>query len=582
MSTEGQWQCYVRGTPREITVALGIILLASMLACAPMLWYGASNGFDSSTALVWQREFSRQLIHGDLYPRWLMDANRGAGSPAFYFYAPLPYYFASVAAGLVPAARDVVQLAWADWLLLALSGVTFYLYGRVQFKSHLALTCSLLYMLLPYHYEIDLWTRQDLGELTNYIWMPLVLRFGENLLRNGDGELRLATCYGLMLISHLPSTILFTLCLLPYILSYCRQRAFLGRVLRVGRAAGTAVLLASIYWIPAYFCQRYIHAEAWWSWFTDFHLWFFPVRPLEAFRNIPEGRTFNLRVLQVVSITTAALVLFTGTSLLSHGVGCLRKLGGYLGTAMFAWFLMTPASTLIWEATPLLAKVQFPYRLSMIIDLATAVIALHSMSGIRGMKLSVVPGVLAAFGLLTWCVYTADLKTKLGPFSDPSLIAARDANVHNGVDAPEYTTVWSPFSADAFDNSVHIGDRSRISYDLRSGLVQARSWSPGYIKLKVDLTSTTLLVIRQFYFPGWQASTPDGQPMALFPSREEGLISLSLPSGRYQVIVKLVALPEEIVGWLMSLLGIGVLCLIFNRSARESRANNVGLEGDVA
>lgn len=548
-----------RNPSHEIAMAVGIILFASILACAPMLWYGASNGTDSSTALVWVRYFSQQLLDGNLYPRWLMNANRGAGSPAFYFYAPLPYYIASIATFLFPKAALTTQLAWEDWLLLSLSGVSFFVYGRTRFRSGVAVVCSILYMLLPYHYEIDLWTRQDLGELTNYIWMPLALRFAEELMRNGTGEAGFAGCFALMLISHIPSTLLFTLCLVPYAVMQYRRKEFFAKLLKSVRALCVGVLLAAVYWVPAYFSQQYIHAEAWWTWYLDYHIWFFPVRPLEAFRSMPDGRAYNLRIFTLVGITTVAMMLLALASVLAHGVSYIKKLAAYIAMASFAWFLMTPASELVWTTLPFLAKVQFPSRVSMVVDLATAVIALHAVSGLRPTKRSAVVIIAGVAASLIWCIWTADLKAKLGPFSDQSLIALRDEYVNEGVDAPEYTTIWSPFSGDTFDNSAHIGPRARVSYDVQNGMVDIGRWEPGRIELAVDLKTATSLIVKQFYFPSWRAMTEDGIPMPISPSKQDGLISLNLPSGDYRLIVKLVPLPQEVVGALMSLVGIGML-----------------------
>ena len=569
MPSEHHRPCDPAKASHEIAIAIGIIIFASMLACAPMFWYGASNGFDSSTALVWERYFSQQLLGGDLYPRWLMGANRGAGSPAFYFYAPLPYYIISVPTALLPSVQGTIQLAWGDWLLLMLSGTSFYICARVQFHSNVALACSILYMVLPYHYEVDLWTRQDLAELTNYIWMPLTLSCLEDVLTNGENEARLAGCYALMLASHLPSTILFTLCLGAYIATHIGQTEFLPRMLRVGRALFIGVSLAGAYWVPAYFCQRYIHSEAWWSWSFDYHLWFFPVKPLEAFRGFPSLRAINIRIFEVVGITTSLLMLLTWASVLEHGLCSINKLKGYLAMAAFAWFLMTPASEFVWETLPFLPKVQFPSRLSMIVDLATALTALHGISRMHRTKPSVAMIIVGCILSLAWCTWSADLKTKLRPFDDQSTLARRDDHVRNGVDAPEYTTVWSPFSEGTFDNSIHIANRPLLSYDVHNGFVKLRRWKRGRIELMIELKAATSLVIRQFYFPSWRAESEDGRLLPLVPSKQDGLISVPLPAGKYQVRLRLVPLPQEVVGYLVSFLGLGMLWGVSPFSVRD-------------
>ena len=68
-------------------------------------------------------------------------------------------------------------------------------------------------MLLPYHFEINLWRRQDIGELANYIWMPLILYYTEKMFDGRHAFAGLAVSYALMMLSHLPSALLFSICL---------------------------------------------------------------------------------------------------------------------------------------------------------------------------------------------------------------------------------------------------------------------------------------------------------------------------------------------------------------------------------
>jgi len=200
-----------------------LIVAAAAIASFPFLEYGAPSGHSISYNLAWLANFSSQLLSGDLYPRWLSNMNHGEGSPVFFFYAPLPFYISSLGVLLFHASKIGVQLAAGEWLLLALSGASFYLFIRQRVSPLPALIGSVLYMLLPYHFEIDLWRRQDMGELTNYIWMPLIIYFIDkhgnaidNQERAGRGVIGLTIAYSLMIFSHLPTALLFS----PFIAIY--------------------------------------------------------------------------------------------------------------------------------------------------------------------------------------------------------------------------------------------------------------------------------------------------------------------------------------------------------------------------
>src|SRR5690606_40232705 len=109
----------------EPLIATVVLFALAALACAPMLWLGASNGHSIIYNLVWMKDFAAQLAQGDWYPRWLMHLNHGAGSPVFYFYGPLPFYIAAMPALLLAGSKLTIQLAFAEWLLIALSGLAF-------------------------------------------------------------------------------------------------------------------------------------------------------------------------------------------------------------------------------------------------------------------------------------------------------------------------------------------------------------------------------------------------------------------------------------------------------------------------
>src|SRR5437868_10979836 len=70
---------------------LAILFIAALLS-VPCLRVGLPEGHDSYTHSQYQHYFSGQFWHGDLYPRWLSNANKGYGAPIFLIQYPLPYF----------------------------------------------------------------------------------------------------------------------------------------------------------------------------------------------------------------------------------------------------------------------------------------------------------------------------------------------------------------------------------------------------------------------------------------------------------------------------------------------------------
>jgi hypothetical protein len=72
------------------------ILLIAALICFPCFFRGIPGGYDSRTHVNYQNQFSRQFWSGDIYPRWLAEANKGYGSPIFVIQYPLPYFLTAL------------------------------------------------------------------------------------------------------------------------------------------------------------------------------------------------------------------------------------------------------------------------------------------------------------------------------------------------------------------------------------------------------------------------------------------------------------------------------------------------------
>ena len=114
-------------TPVSPTKAILLVsALGVLLTLAPLL-VGLPVGHDTLTHLQWHHHFAKQLWAGEIYPRWLAGMNAGYGSPAFFFYAPLPYMLTSLLHPLVPGDPiGLGALGVSAALALVASGIACY------------------------------------------------------------------------------------------------------------------------------------------------------------------------------------------------------------------------------------------------------------------------------------------------------------------------------------------------------------------------------------------------------------------------------------------------------------------------
>lgn len=554
----------------EAQIAVLAILAVAAIACLPMLWYGASNGHSIVYNLVWLKNFSEQLARGDLYPRWLMGMDHGAGSPVFYFYAPLPFYIVSIPALILHGSKLTVQLAWGECLLIAFSGLAFFRYARRRYTPFIAMFGAVLYMLLPYHFEIDLWRRQDIGELANYIWMPLILYYIEKLFDGRRAIVGLAGCYALMLLSHLPSALLFSIGVGGYVLVLLWSRFSWWHLARFAGGIAIGLLLAGIYWVPALFSEQYVRSDKLWTPYFDFHHWFFPMN--EAPHHDAGAHAFADRLFMMVGVSTAIFALCWLPAFRWRETVGTKKLVGCLALIGIAWFLMSSWSTFVWENAPELWKVQFPWRIAMVVDFAAAIAALHTLRCLQVHRdwFSAL-ALMISLAALTWCFATANVKNKLDPFDNAWWVTGRDNAVRNGLDAPEYTTRWNP--SKSADTSTEIADQDRLVYAPSAGEIKIAHWLPRKIVLQVNLQQATALRVHQFYFPNWRAKISNGRVLRVTPAPETGLLVIDLPAGNYLAELKLVSLPQELIGAALSISGIALLfsCLTWRDRRRHPR-----------
>jgi hypothetical protein len=250
---------------------------------------------------------------------------------------------------------------------------------------------------------------------------------------------------------------------------------------------------------------------------------------------------------------------------------------------MLAWFLMLPISTPLWQITPFLWKVQFPWRVSIVVDFATAVIFTYTVQRAMASRDSLSYLVVSLVGLsLIYCSYTG--RTVIGnldPLEDTHYIAYRDAEVSAGHDAPEYTTLWTMQAIHGKSADTVSERREELSFDKSKGAIKVDEWKPREILLDVDLKQNTELTIRQFYYPGWHAHiVDDARDLDIKPGKSIGLIRLTAPGGHYRLRVEMAPLWQEIVGDIIS--GIGLLWLMMSCLRTDRRRDPQKMPAKVA
>lgn len=378
--------------PRGPWPQLAAILVVGVALSAAIVTWGFCLG--EPIHLVWGRYFAEQLWSGELYPRWLMDMNSGLGSPTFFFYGSIPFYVSSLFQPFVPSSDfGWPAIGLSASVALVASGFAAFLWLRNVVGQNGAMAGALAYMVLPYHLEIDHVVRFAFAECWAFVSLPLVLA-GAHRCIQGDRRalVPLALAYALLVMTHPPSTLLFSGVPIAYALCMAPRRQARQALALVVGGMFLGGLLAAVYLVPALFTQQSVSVQDTIAgYFSYMQHFLFTSAPLDLPGRsqvfIDYAVAFRSAVNRATRVTVGiAFGSYLVTLLLARGgrdgrvrsgaeprsAGHLRFATFWAAAAVASVFMMSAPSAGIWRVLPVLQKVQFPWRLNIVLVCAAA------------------------------------------------------------------------------------------------------------------------------------------------------------------------------------------------------------------
>lgn len=524
-------------------------------------------GHDTLTHLQWHHHFAKQFWAGELYPRWLAGMNAGYGSPAFFFYAPLPYMITSLLRPLVPGDPIGLRVLGASAALaLIASGIACFAWLVRRNGVRAALIGAAVYMLLPYHLVVDFYDRAAFAELWAFVWLPLVMLGAERIAR---GERRGVATFALaeagLIATHLPAALLFAP--VPFIVLALEalagrdsapsdpERHFTPRpalALTFARLAAGALLgaaLSAAYLLPALASRRHVLlAES-----QDAARYFANNFLFDFGRTQPYGDYLG-RLALVTALTAGFVAAAFVVARRDRDLRARRESTSWLAIACGATLMMLPVARPLWNALPPLQAIQFPWRFHTVVCVAGAALAARAVCAFaresRVARVAAVSAVslAAVFATLALAAERAALQTAAK--TDIRLLAA---STEIGFEGRQFRPRWASLAPFTTRPLAELMERAGTAELARGegSLVIARHGSRR-MKLTVDLATLSTIVIQHFYYPGWIARTaPGGLSLPATPS-PDGLISLDVPRGRYEIALRLEASASEKTGAIAS------------------------------
>ncbi len=536
-----------------------IIALAGILLCLPTLVHGfPAYSHDGWIHALWSVNFSNQFWAGDLYPRWLAGLNKDLGSPAFFFYPPLPYYLASLFKPFFSQDADRWWgLGFTALIAVIAAGWFAYLWLCRFVDRAVACAAAVFYTALPYHLIIDLYIRGAFTELFAFVWMPLILYFSSRLKERSPVVMAgLAVSYALLIFSHLPTALIFT----PMPVAYVCFTAEANRMRTTFAATVSMVLgagLAAVYLLPAITLREFVSIREMQSGYTNFENWFlfssFSLRELGT----------QLSLIAVGSFMLAGCCFAIAAQSSEHRLK--RENHFWSAVALLTFLIMTPLGQPLWKLLPILQNIQFPFRFHTVLAVANTMLfalALYSIKEAGGRR-RLFARTLAAAAVVFFIV-TAGYGWRQYKIHNQLAVTKNDL-VANNMDVPEYRPRW----AERASLNVTAMQASQVEVVEGDAETVVESWQPGKIALLIKADNTTTVDVHQLFFPGWQwrlnaaSDFQDAQP-----SPFAGLVRIKIPAGKHKIVLRLNATRMERTGRLISAICMGLLilfCLVRRR-----------------
>jgi hypothetical protein len=554
-----------------------------------------------------------------------MHHSQGYGYPTFLIQAPLAFYVAEFFVLLGIGVTNGVKAAWA----VAFLGSAWGMYALVrrwvltwpwqhtlpettrQAQTQAAqagFIAGLLYVYAPYHL-LDIYVRAALAETMLMAWLPWTFWAFDRLIADAyrpgwEGRLAVAAlCYAALMLSHAFALMAVTPVLVAFVLFRlwvqwrhaslaCRTnrrpwRLFVPPVAMAMAAGVAALLLVAIFVLPLlsegpllvqedWVRDTYNYSRHWVHWgqfLSPFWGYGYSDDPTGA----NDGMGFQIGALLVVLALTASYLLLAGR-------WRTRSLPLFLlfSTATLL-YLMTPAADWLWRSIPLLAVLQFPWRL-----LTLVTMLLSALGGLTVCQFSQIAqpaarplqedaGILV-IGIL---IIFASAEYIRPPSLEPIEAWREDGRAvfefeRAHPDMLGYTTLVEErfaetpltpqYAAGEFGND----KLERLGVTEGTGVVTSHYSRGHHFGGEVVTETPAVVQIRLYAFPGWEVRL-NGVPVEYRVARPHALMEIDVPAGSHKIDVRMGTTPVRILGLVVSGLTLVVLAGLWARGKQSHR-----------
>ena len=510
-----------------------IIALVAFAVTFPILIWGVPYGYDMPHHYQCALTYLDALNSGNFYPSWTLDRNLGYGALELRMYPPISHYVLAVFELIIGNWHLATWLAYFFWWTLGGTGL--YLLAREFVKPNAAVFAAILFSLMPYRLS-QLYLTFLYSELSAIAILPFCFYFltqivkesgkANKIIESKKGNflsfdvLGLAIFYAILILTHLPMTVIGSVTLGIYFFAQVRWnfKSFQFAALRSACSFSLGLAATSFFWIKV-LQERFLLAKN--NIYEDASVNYQYNFLLTALQNYDDVSFEIYKTITQVYDAILFLILFVvlPVAILGFISRKTRKNPLWRGvwlTFIITLFLTTVLSRPFWNNLPLLSEVQFPWRFLGIVSILAPVIAAGGfsvlLSWFRNEKRR--PFALIVTGTILIGSFFAVNQSIRGAIYKDS--AELETYVETAGQKEGFTFWWTKWARKDFTKKTE-----KAAAESRQ--INVSEWNTTKRIFSVAAGKPLDVYVATFYHPNWHATVND-VPAEIHPAGDGGIL----------------------------------------------------------
>ena len=503
-----------------------VLAAVSFILMLPVLFNGIPYGYDLPHHYQCAMTFYEGFLNGDFYPSWSLNRNFGYGGMESRLYPPVSHYSLALAYYFT---GDWHIASWLVFLLFTFLGALgIYLWAKEYLPARASLFAGCLYALAPYHLN-QLYNTFFFAEFVGSAVLPFSFLFVSRVCRRGkiSDVVGLAISLAVLILTHLPLTVIGAICLAIYSLALLKRENFLAQLAKLSGAVALGLAASSFFWTKVLLerdlmAKTKIYEDPWLDY--RFHFLLTPIQNFDGdlLTRIYETSSFYYDLMLLVTV-----VLVVGCTLpfVIKSKGKDFKMPGVWILFGASVFLAIPFSRFVWDAVKPLQEVQFPWRWLAIVSITAPMLAAIYVDQFAAwFKTKERPLALIVAGcVLAFATYSASQVIRQAPYIEKREVANYLDKTSTDIGFTFWWTNWT--RQEAFDI------KEKVVAENRSPQIQ--KWTATEKEFQISDGNAGKARVAVFYHPNWKA-TADGAPAAVEPDANGALI-ITVPAAKTNV-----------------------------------------------